>query len=68
LGLFGTYRRFAVSRFFLGMVKDQAAFEASLKEVLNWPFENIVMAHGEAVTGKGREMFLAALKERGIEV
>lgn len=68
LGLFGTYRRFAISRLFMTVVKDRVAFESSLREILNWPFENIVMAHGEAVIGNGRELFLSALKERGLKV
>ena len=64
---FGTYRKFAISRLTLGMVKNMPAFEKSLQRVLQWDFENIVVAHGEVTTGQGRKIFSAAMAERGIK-
>lgn len=67
LTLFGTYRRFGVSRFFLKYVKDRNAFQKSLKRIFEWDFDSIVMAHGEIVRSDGKDRLRAALKERGIE-
>lgn len=65
LNLFGTYRRFGVSRLFTGMVKDRSAFEASLAPVLALDIERIVPAHGSAIERGGRTALTAALAERG---
>lgn len=64
LRTFGTYRRFAVSRLFLSMVKDRPAFEASVARLADLDFEHVLMAHGQAVLGDGKPRLLAALRER----
>lgn len=64
LHLFGTYRRFAVSRFFLKSIQDRDAFEKSLGKIFAYDFERVVVGHG-SVEEKGRDSFRAALKERG---
>ena len=66
--LFGTYRRFATSRFFTMFVKDRAAFSASLRELWACDFVNVVPCHGEAVLGDGKQRLAAALAERGFTV
>ncbi len=66
---FGTYKRFAMSKFWLKFVKDRAAFEASLRTLLEWDFETVVMAHGTPLTsskdGSAKERLRASLQERG---
>lgn len=66
--IFGTYRRFAVSRLFLRFVTDRAQFEASLKRLVALDFANLVPSHGDAVIGNAREQLVAALHERKIAV
>lgn len=60
----GTWRRFAVSRLFLTQVRDRKALEASIAKLVEWDFENVVVAHGQMVLGDGRTRLLAALRER----
>ncbi|QQR88644.1 MAG: hypothetical protein IPJ88_10355 [Myxococcales bacterium] len=62
--LFGTYRRFAVSRLFLKMVKNRESFNRSISQLLESDFENIIMAHGLNVTGSAKEKLVLALKEK----
>lgn len=47
LGLFGTYERFGVSRFFLKSVEDRQAFAESVRRIAALPIRRLVMAHGE---------------------
>lgn len=67
LNLFGTYRRFGVSRFFLKYIKDKKAFQDSLKKIFSHDFENIIMSHGEIIRGDGKPRLLKALEERGLK-
>jgi glyoxylase-like metal-dependent hydrolase (beta-lactamase superfamily II) len=36
------------------MIRDRAAFRRSLKRILEWPFERVVVAHGEVSETGGR--------------
>lgn len=65
LSLFGTYKRFAVSRLFLNGVKDKKAFEASLAELMTHEFDKIILSHGEPIEANGKARLLKALQERG---
>ncbi|MFM2153779.1 MAG: hypothetical protein RL199_2214 [Pseudomonadota bacterium] len=65
-GLFGTWRRFAVSRLFLLLVKDRAALRASLRSIVAESFDNVAPGHGALVTGDGHARLVAALRERGL--
>ncbi len=67
LNLFGTYKKFATSRFFMKFVTDKEAFEKSLGEIFSFDFENVVLSHGENITGAGKAKLLQALKERDLE-
>lgn len=67
LGLFGTYRRFALSKLFMGSVKDREAFTASLKKMLSQDFNRIVMAHGE-VLENAHQAAVEAIRERGLKI
>lgn len=64
--MFGTWRRFAVSRLFLGMVKDKAAFRASIARLPALEFRHVVPSHGEPVMNDGKARLIAALRERGL--
>lgn len=65
LRLLGTYKRFGVSRLQARFMKDRAAFEKSVREVLKWNFETIAMGHGDLVVGHGRARLETAMRERG---
>lgn len=67
LGLFGTYRRFALSKLFLNGVKDRLAFQSSLKQMMTHDFDRVVMAHGE-VLSPARDAVIAAIRERGFSI
>ena len=54
LAVAGTRGRLARSREWLFLVKDKAAFNASLDRILDLPFDRVVMAHGETVESGGR--------------
>lgn len=62
--MFGTYRQFGVSKFFLRFVKNKEEFEKSLNQVFTYDFENIILAHGENVQGGGKALLKAALLRR----
>lgn len=66
LSLFGTYRKFGVSRFFLRNVKDMEEFKKSVFEITQLDFDNIVVSHGENVIGGAKLQLIDALKQRGI--
>lgn len=40
------------------LVRDRVAFRRSLERILEWPFERVVVAHGEISETGGREEFL----------
>lgn len=66
LGLFGTYRKFGISSFYLRAVQEMDAFKKSLRDIAALDFETIVMSHGEPVTENARSLFNSALKERDL--
>jgi hypothetical protein len=66
LHMFGTYKKFAVSRFFCRFIDDKTAFRESISRVLAWDFENIAMGHGDLVEGNGKALLQSALKERDL--
>ncbi len=68
LHAFGTYRRFAVSRFYTRQVKDRDAFARSLGAIAALDFDAVVPAHGSIVTDGGKARLLAAFAERGYAV
>ncbi len=37
------------------LIRDRAAFRGSLERVLEWPFERVIVAHGDVVETGGRE-------------
>ena len=64
--MFGTYKRFAISKLFLKMVKDKKAFAESIQNILATDFDNIIVSHGVNIIGNGKEIFKRAAAERSI--
>ena len=58
--MMGAYGRLAVTPLERVMIRDKAAFRRSLEVVLEWPFERIVMAHGEVLEKDARGAFDSA--------
>ncbi len=63
--IFGTYKRLAVSRFFIKAVTEKAPFQQSLAALFTYDFDHMVVCHGWVVKGAARAKLLLALKERG---
>lgn len=51
----GTYGRLAPTLFERMMVRDRAAFRRALERILEWPFERVVVSHGDVSEHGGRE-------------
>jgi len=68
LNLFGTYRKFGVSKFFLKFVADRPAFENSIKDLFTRDFDHLVMGHGNIVNGNAKSLLAQAFLERGFQV
>ena len=51
----GTYRRLSPTLLERLLVRDREAFRQSLERILAWPFERVVVAHGEVSETGGRE-------------
>lgn len=51
----GTYGRLSPSLLERILVRDRAAFRQSLERILEWPFERVVVAHGDVSEMGGRE-------------
>ena len=47
----GAWKKLAQSRLFRSQVKDREAFAAAGRQILDWDFDAVLMAHGEPVTG-----------------
>ena len=44
------------------LVRDRAAFRHSLERILEWPFDRVVVAHGEVSEEGGREEFISGYR------
>lgn len=66
LNLFGTYKKFATSQFFVRFINDKEAFGKSLSQVFSYDFENIIVGHGQNIIGNGKSKLLKALEDRGV--
>ncbi len=51
----GTYGRLSPTLLERLLVRDRAAFRHSLERILEWPFDRVVVAHGEVPEKGGRE-------------
>lgn len=68
LNLFGTYRKFGVSRLFLKFVTDKDLFVKSIRHLMTLDFQNIIPGHGYIVVGNAKEMLVKALEEKNIKL
>lgn len=57
----GAYRRFAQSRLLRRAIKDADAASSSVEEMLQWPIERVVMAHGRVVDRNAKAQLAEAL-------
>jgi len=56
--LSGAYGRLTPTPLERLLVRDRAAFRQSLERILEWPFERVVVAHGEVSEQGGREQLV----------
>jgi hypothetical protein len=61
LRVVGAYRKFAQSRSWRWIIQDKARAANSAEQMLAWPFERIVPAHGEVVSERAHEQAERAL-------
>jgi hypothetical protein len=59
----GIYKRFGAANMWRRWVKDHAAFQRSMRRILAWDFERLVMAHGDIVDHGGRAALERAFRE-----
>ncbi|HEU5072667.1 MAG TPA: DUF4336 domain-containing protein [Polyangiaceae bacterium] len=57
----GAYKKFAQSRWWRWIVQDKVRARESAEQMLAWPFERIIPAHGEIVTERAHERAERAL-------
>ena len=57
LRLAGAHGRLAVSRLMRTGLKDKGKVRAVIARILNWNFENVIVAHGHNIVGGGRVRF-----------
>lgn len=63
LRIIGAHRRLAMSRSWRWIfVKDREAFSNSLKRILEWPFDRVIMAHGDVVDSGAHPVVSVALE------
>ncbi len=56
-----------MTRPFKHAIEDMAAFAASVRRVLEWDFERIVVGHGEPILTGAKEKLRETLKSAGVE-
>lgn len=56
----GTYGRLSPTLFERLLVRDRTAFRRSLERILEWPFERVVVAHGDVSEKGGREELVSS--------
>jgi hypothetical protein len=57
-----------VSAFFRLMIRNRKAFALSMKKMLEWDFEQIVVGHGETIQYNAKRIFAQALRDRGLAI
>ncbi len=58
----GAYNQFTSSRILKSLIKDKSAFCSSIEQIMQWEFEQIVMAHGTPITENARERFIHSFR------
>lgn len=64
--LAGLKRYPAMSRVFRFFIRDQAAFRASMDEVLRRDFDRIIVGHGRVIERDGKSLLTRALADAGL--
>jgi hypothetical protein len=59
--IMGTRGKLARSRVWKMLIKDKPAFDASVRTVLGWDFDKLIMAHGDVVQSDARSKARAAI-------
>lgn len=57
----GIYDRLNISRLYRFCIRDNDAFQDSIKEMLSWEFEQIIVGHGPIVQGDARQVLESTL-------
>ena len=57
-----------ISAFFRLLIRDRGAFALSMKGMLDWDFEQIVVGHGEPIQNNAKRIFAQALRDRGLAI
>jgi hypothetical protein len=56
-----------MTRPFKMAIKDEGAFEASIREILSWDFDRIIVGHGDVIETGGKEKLRVTLQYAGFE-
>lgn len=64
--ILGTFNRPAISRLVILATKNKNALRQSVKQILQWDFDRLVMAHGNIIESNAKEIFINAARERGL--
>ena len=59
-------RLVGISSFFGMMIRDKGAFSRSIRKLLEWDFQQIVVAHAEPLRRDAKVVLMDACRERGI--
>ena len=59
----GVYGRFGPSRLLRRMIADRQSFSESLREILGWNWDAIIVTHGRCIDGGGRQLFLEGFSD-----
>lgn len=62
--IMGTYNQLAASRLVKFMVKDDAAFRDSVRQLLDLEIDGLIMAHGTPIERDGRQALRSAIEVR----
>jgi hypothetical protein len=57
-----------MSAFFRLMIRDRRAFETSLRQLMEWDFDRIIVSHGEMISSRAKEVLAEVLRRRGFEI
>ncbi len=61
-------RLVGTSIFFRMIIRDRTAFARSMRKLLEWDFEQIVVGHGEPIQKGAKTIFAQALRDRGLTI
>lgn len=64
LTIMGTYHKLNLSRLVTATVKDKKAFYASIYGLLEYPFENVIVGHGEDISRREFEGLLKTQRDK----